>query len=130
METSEEISGKQAQLIALLLTERTIDDACKKANVSVSTYWRWMKEPNFLTEYRSTRSRILENTVAKLQSLSTDAIEALERNLHCENPSIEIRSATIILEHSAKGVEALNLLVRVEELESIISRLEAGDEET
>ena len=124
MNRSEKISAKQAGLIALLLTERTIDDACKKAKVSVSTYWRWMKEPAFLAEYRKARDGILENTVAQIQSLTSEAIETLRRNMNCKVPSVEIRCATIILDQSFKGVEIMSLQNRVEELEGLMNGLE------
>jgi hypothetical protein len=124
MNSSEKLSAKQSNLIALLLTERTIDEACKKAKVSVSTYWRWMQDQDFLDQYGSARHGILENTVAKLQSLSFQAIETHERNLNCENPSVEIRCATIILEQSVKGIEVLGLQNRVEYLESVLKSIE------
>jgi hypothetical protein len=117
MPSTDEVSIKQEKLIALLLTERTIDEACKKAGVNVTTYWRWMQDEVFLKEYRKVRRGILENTVAKLQSSTYQAIEALERNLSCENPSVEIRCAQIILEQSMKGLEALEIENRLEELE-------------
>lgn len=123
-----EISAKQEKLIALLLTERTIDEACKKANVAVTTYWRWMKDENFLIQYRRTRRGILENTVAKLQSVTYQAIETLERNLTCENPGAEIRSAQIILEQSIKGLEMLDVENRIEMLEELVKSWEKRDE--
>lgn len=117
MPSTDDASIKQEKLIALLLTERTIDEACKKAGVNVTTYWRWMQDETFLKEYRKVRRGILENTVAKLQSSTYQAIETLERNLTCENPSVEIRCAQIILEQSMKGLEALEIENRLEELE-------------
>jgi len=125
MNSSNGISNKQEKLIALLLTERTIDEACKKANVAIVTYWRWMQNENFLKHYRKARRGILENTVAKLQSITFAAIDTLERNLNCENPSVEVRSAAIILEQSIKGLEILDVENRVEWLEE---SLKARDE--
>ena len=124
MQTTDDLSANQEKLIALLLTEKTIDEACKKAGVNVTTYWRWMQDESFLREYRKVRRGILENTVAKLQSVTYQAIETLERNLHCENPSVEIRCAQIILEQSMKGLETLEVENRVEILEDTISTLE------
>ena len=117
METSGKITAKQERLIALLLTERTIDEACKKANLAVTTYWRWMQDETFLRQYRKARRGILENTVAKLQSIAFAAIDTLERNLNCENPSVEVRSAAIVLEQSLKGLEILDVESRLEILE-------------
>lgn len=124
MNTSGEITPKQQKLIALLLTEKTIDAACKKANVAVSTYWRWMHDLRFLTAYRVARRGIIENTVAKLQSLAFTAIDALERNLNCENPAVEIRSASIVLDQSIRGLEILDVEGRLVMLESVINRSE------
>lgn len=123
-----EISAKQNKLIALLLTEKTIDAACAKANVAVTTYWRWMQDENFLSEYRKVRRGILENTIAKLQSVTHQAIETLERNLNCENPATEIRAAQIILEQSLKGLEILDVENRVEMLEILLNKMEAQNE--
>lgn len=123
------ISAKQEKLIALLLTERTIDEACKKANVAATTYWRWMQEDDFLKMYRRTRRGILENTVAKLQSITFQAIETLEKNLTCENPAVENRSAQIILEQSIKGLEMLGIEDRIETLEVLVKKLENGNEQ-
>lgn len=124
MKASMKITPKQEKLIALLLTERTIEQACLKANIAVTTYWRWMKDTNFLIEYRAARRGILENTIAKIQSITFAAIDTLERNLNCENPSVEIRCAAIILEQSIKGVELLDLADKLEALESLIKHRE------
>lgn len=122
------ISTKQEKLIGLLLTEKTIDEACKKAGINATTYWRWMQDQNFLKQYRRARRGILENTVAKLQSVTYQAIETLERNLTCENPGSEIRSAQIILEQSIKGLEILDVEKRLEMLEVLVKELEKRDE--
>lgn len=119
-----DLTAKQEKLIALLLSERTIDDACQKAKVNVSTYWRWMKDRKFLDRYRQVRRGILENAVAKLQSITFEAIDTLARNLHCENPSVENRCAAIFLEQSVKGMELLDVENRIQELESIIREME------
>jgi len=124
MKSSGENTAKQEKLIGLLLTERTIEGACKKANVAVSTYWRWMQDQRFLKAYRTARRGIMENTVAKLQSIVFAAIDTLERNLSCENPGVEIRCAAIILEQSIKGVEMLDVEGRLEMLESMVKMQE------
>ena len=63
-EQSEDVTVKQEKLIALLLTEKTIDEACKKAGVNFTTQWHWMQDETFLKEYRKVRRGILENTFA------------------------------------------------------------------
>jgi hypothetical protein len=87
-----------------------------------------MQNGHFLQHYRTTRRGILENTVARLQSVTFQAIETLERNLTCENPSAEIRSAQIILEQSIKGLETLDLENRLEMLETLVKQKEEKNE--
>ncbi len=122
-----ELTAKQEKLIALLLTEKTIDEACKKMSINATTYWRWMQDEKFLRQYRKARRGILENTVAKLQSVTYQAIETLERNLTCESPAVEIRSAQIILEQSIKGLETLDVESRLEVLEHVIKAKEKDE---
>lgn len=83
-----------------------------------------MKEPRFHQEYQTARRRILENTVARLQALTISAIDTLERNLNCENPSVETRTATVILEQAMRGLELLDLDIRLENLEAVIEASE------
>lgn len=117
MKDSSEISAKQEKLIANLVTERTIEKACQASGVSSVTFWRWSKTTVFQREYRKARRGIFENAVAKLQSLTLAAVECLEKNLASENPSVELRAASIILDMSAKGIETFDLAERLETLE-------------
>lgn len=119
MKSRSGLSVKQEKLIAYLLTERTIDQACQRAEVAVVTYWRWMQDRKFITVYRRARRDVIEGTVSRLQNMSAAAIDALERNLTCENPASEIRAATIILEQAVKGVELLDLESRIDDLEEL-----------
>jgi hypothetical protein len=121
METLGNISPKQERLIIFLLNERTIEEACRKAGVGISTHWRWARDERFLNRYRDARRGLLENTVSRLQAIANSAVDALERNLTCKNPSVEVRSAAVILEHAIRGLEAMDIDVRLKELEAIIA---------
>ena len=57
-------------------------------------------------------------------ALPTAAIDTLERNLNCENPAVEIRSASIVLEQSIKGLEILDVEGRLVMLESLVKHTE------
>jgi hypothetical protein len=129
MKRNREITPTQEKLIAELLVERSVESACRKTNVAVTTYWRWMQDPRFLEQYRKARRGILENTVARIQSITLSALDTLERNLNCENPSVEVRCAAIILEQSIKGVESLDVAARLELLEALVNTREERGEQ-
>ena len=116
------ISAKQERLIAFLLSDRTIEGACQRASVAVTTYWRWMRDEEFLREYRNARKGVLENTVARLQAITFAAIDTLERNLNCENPSVETRAAAIVVTQAIRGLEILDVENRLAALEALIEK--------
>lgn len=120
MKEMSELTPKQEKLIAYLVTERTIEEACRKAKVAPVTYWRWMKDYRFVQQYRRVRVDLLEASVTRLQGLSARAIDALERNLKCGNPGAEIRAATSILEFAVKGLETMDMEARVALLEAVM----------
>jgi len=116
------ISGRQERLISFLLSDRTAEEACQRAGVAFTTYWRWMRHPEFLREYRNARKGVLENTVGRLQAVVHIAIDTLERNLNCENPSVETRAASIVVTQAIRGLEILDVENRLAALEALIEK--------
>ena len=123
---AEDVSVKQDKLIPYLLTENSIEAACKRAGVGTATYYRWLSDKAFVEKFRQARSSILENTVARLQSLAGEAVETLRKNLSCGNPAVENRAAIAILDQTVKGVETLDIL---EKLETVQAMLKAEENE-
>ena len=90
------------------------------------TLWRWLQLPDFQASYRTARRQVVERAVSELQAACGEAVETLKRNLHCENPAVEIRAAHIILEQSVSGIELMDLQERVERLEAMLETQEKG----
>ena len=110
-------TNKDRALIALL-ERNSIRDAAKACRLSEETIYRYSRDPDFVRDYREARRQTEENAISKLQAATGEAVETLERNLHCENPAVEIRTAQIILENAIKGVELIDVLERLERLEN------------
>lgn len=110
-------SNKEKAIIALLETS-SIVEAASKSGLSQETIYRYLRDKEFLKEYRSARRQIVENSIGQIQAATVEAVETLQRNLHCENPAVEVRAAQVILETSFKGTELLDVLERLEILES------------
>ena len=124
MANSEDGNTKQDKLLPFLLTESSIEAACKKGGVSVATYYRWLGDKDFVAKFREARNSILENTVARLQSLAGEAVETLKRNLNCGNPAAENRSAQLILEQTIKGVETLDIQEKLDTVQKLLEQQE------
>jgi hypothetical protein len=106
------------KVVAALLESATITEAAAKCDLNERTLRRYLDDAEFQKEYRSARRAVFEQNIVRLQSLHAGAVDTLERNLNCENPSVEVRSAQIVIEASRKDFETLDILERLETLEN------------
>ena len=101
-----------------LLTSTSISEAAITSGLSERTLYRFLEDSEFKNEYQTARRRIFEQNIFRLQSLHGEAVETLQRNLSCENASVEVRAAQIIIESNRKDFETFDILERLETLES------------
>ena len=123
-------AGKRERLedraLAALLSEPTIVQAATRAGVSESTLLRWLQETQFQARYRTARRQVVEQAVSRLQQATTDAVDALSRNMQCGVPASEIAAAKAVLDFAVKGVELVDLTERVAQLEQSAAVKEGG----
>jgi hypothetical protein len=110
-------TANKEKALAALLESATITDAAQKCGLSEKTLRRYLDDGAFQTEFRAARRVVFEQNIVRLQSLHAGAVDTLERNLNCENPSVEVRAAQIIIEGNRKDFETLDILTRLEALE-------------
>jgi hypothetical protein len=115
---------KQAQLIAALLTEPTIEAAARKAGVSKRTALRWMKSPPFAAAYRQARRAVVEHAVTGMQRLSGRSVEVLARAL--EGDQADPRLALGVYDRSVAGLETFDLVDEVARLAAKLEELQRG----
>jgi hypothetical protein len=113
----ERLSRKQEVAIVALLEQDTVEKAAQAVGVNEKTLRNWQKRPDFVAAFRAARRNIVEGAITRLQQLATGAILALNRNLTCRIPAVEVRTAQIVLEQSLRALELGDVLERVEELE-------------
>src|SRR5215213_4857777 len=108
----------QDRAIVALLNEPTLEAAAAAVGISDVTLWRWLKQPEFKTRVREARRAMVEGAIGRLQQATTEAVDALRRNLACGTPSVEVRAATAILDQAVKAIELFDLTERVDRLEA------------
>lgn len=110
---------RREQAIAALLSSSTVEDAARKAGVSVATLKRWLSEDeDFRREYHAARLAIVEGTTNLLLTLNTSAILTLAQNLRAPRPADSNRAAIAILDLSIRGVEQQQLKAELAELKA------------
>jgi AcrR family transcriptional regulator len=112
-------TNKEKALSALLKSS-TVIEAAKVCGLSEETLYRYLRDKEFVSDYRNARRQVVENSITQLQQASGEAVETLRRNLSCSNPQAEIRSAQIILDNALKGVELVDILERLEQIENAV----------
>jgi hypothetical protein len=113
------IGRKKEEAIAALLSQRSIDDAARVANIAPRTLYRWMKEPEFDASYRQAQRDSFAQTTARLQQGSTAAVSTLLKVMVDPKtpPSTKVRAADSVLGHAAKAIELHDIEARLTELE-------------
>ncbi len=109
--------ANREKALSALLESATITDAAKSCGLSEKTLRRYLEDAEFQKEFRAARRVVFEQNIVRLQSLHAGAVDTLERNLTCENPSVEVRAAQIIIEGNRKDFETLDILERLEKIE-------------
>ena len=109
---------KKEEAIAALLTHRNLEDAAKAVDVSVKTLRRWMKEPDFIQEYRRARWEVMEQAYARAQQNTNAAASVLLKLMVDAStpPSGRIRAALGIFDIARQALD-LDIETRVAELE-------------
>jgi hypothetical protein len=108
----------QENALNALLASASITDAAQICGLSEKTLRRYLEDAEFQKEFRAARRVVFEQNIVRLQSLHAGAVDTLERNLNCENPSVEVRAAQIIIEGNRKDFETLDILQRLEKIEN------------
>ncbi len=108
--------NKEKILIALL-EGVSIRDAAKTSGVSEATIYNYLKDTEFLSEYRTARRQTVENAIGQMQNAASEAVERLRELMSCENHAVAARCAQIIFENSIRGLELTDILSRLEILE-------------
>jgi hypothetical protein len=119
MRASGEISRKQEQAIAALLTCSSIADAVQQCGMAESTLYRWLKETAFRAAYREARRQVVQQAIGQLQQATGTAVQTLVTIMQYAeaSASAKVSAAKAILETAVKAVEIEDLAARISALE-------------
>jgi hypothetical protein len=68
---------KKEAVIAALLTERNHTEAARAAGIDLSTLKRWLRDPEFIQDYRRARWEVVEQGYARVQQNTPAAAQVL-----------------------------------------------------
>jgi hypothetical protein len=117
MSSSGELSARQERALTCLLAAPSITEAAQQAEIGESTLRMWLRNDAFLAAYRAARRQVVEATIARLQQLTSEAAEALQRGMASTNTNASIKAACAVLDYAFRGAELIDLAERLEKLE-------------
>jgi hypothetical protein len=126
--SSSNLTRKQEEAIIALLTQRSVDEAARAADVATRTLYRWMKDSEFDAAYRAAKRASFGQSIARLPHLSGAAVSTLGKIMldSATPPSVRVRAADSILNHAAKAIEIENIEERVSEIERALDHAKPG----
>lgn len=120
--TGQNLTNKQLKAIPLVLEARSIVVGVKKARISKTTFYGWLKDPEFKAEFVLQRQELVDLALHELKMATSEAVSVLRGLLNAEGESVRLRTATAILDNVLKSIEMENLEKRVEALERSLKK--------
>jgi AcrR family transcriptional regulator len=117
MNDSKALTARQTRVIPYLLDASSFEEGCKRAGVSKTTAYTWLKEEIFRQELRRQRDELIERALDSLKANVSKATETLVKLLDSESEPMQARAAEDIIEFAQKAFEHEELEKRIEALE-------------
>lgn len=114
---ADSLTPRQYKAIGALLSESSIRKASEVSGVPERTLYQWLKNGEFDAAYRAARREAVEQATARLQRISSKAVETLDRLMTCGKHAIEHAAARTVLEFAIKAVEIEDIQARLDALE-------------
>ncbi len=116
-----ELSAGQLKAIAALLATRTVEEAAKRAKVSRSTLFDWLKLERFKERLKEERETLFDEGIGALKAATRTASAKLIALLNSRNENVRRLTAKEIIGVSLKIAEVQDLEERVSKLEEMLA---------
>jgi hypothetical protein len=116
----QQLNEKQLRAIPYLLSGKDVENACRAANISTTTFYNWLRNPIFKKELDKQRTNLITDAMTKLRSGVGAAVDRLLALVHSESEEIARKSATSVIEMVLKLRESEEVEQRLESIEKII----------
>ena len=111
------LSERQLKALPFLACSPTLTEGTNLAEISRTTFYRWMEDDDFRSELERLRNEATEFAQLELKGLMLKSVMVIGEAMEDPNPSIRLRAAQI----------ALSTHIKVNELKEIEKRLDLLD---
>ncbi len=115
------LTDRQLKAIPIIATRPTYSEGCKKAKVNRTTFYEWLKIPEFKAELDRQRDEIAAEAFAMLSQGLTKAIETLVGLLDSKDDRLKRLAAKDVIDFIIRHKENEDLDERLKEVEKLLA---------
>jgi hypothetical protein len=115
------LTGRQLKVIPIIVASATYSEGCKKARLNRTTFYEWLKKPEFKAELNRQRDEIAAEAFGVLSQGLTKAVETLVSLLDNKDNRLKRLAAKDIVDFVLRHKENAELDCRLTELERILA---------
>ena len=115
------LTDRQLKAIPIIVTSPTYSQACKKAKVNRTTFYEWLKIPEFKAELDRQRNEIAAEAFGVLSQSLTQAVEALVGLLKNKDNRLKRLAAKDVIDFIIRHKENEDLNERLKEVEKLLA---------
>ena len=115
------LTARQLKAIPIIVTCPTYSEACKKARVNRTTFYEWLKIPDFKSELDRRRDEIAAEAFGVLSQGLTKAVEILVGLLDNKDDRLKRLAAKDVIDFIVRHKENKDLDKRLTEIEKLLA---------
>jgi hypothetical protein len=119
----QKLTSRQLKAIPFIVTSPTYTEGCEKARVDRTTFYEWLRQPEFRAELERQREQVASQAFGLLSQNLTKAVEKLVELLDDNDKRLRRFAAKDIIEQYLKCKELQDLTKRIEAIEGRIAGL-------
>lgn len=111
------LTARQLKAIPHIVSSHTYTEGCKKAKINKTTFYKWLKEPEFKVELDRQRNEIAAEAFGVLSQGLTKAVETLVGLLDNKDDRLKRLAAKDVIDFIIRHKENEDLDERLTEIE-------------
>ena len=116
-----ELTPRQLKTIPFIVSSPTYTEGIEKAKLNRTTFYKWLKEPEFKAELDRHRDEVAAVALGILSQSLTKAIETLTGLLNTQDERLKRLVCKDIIEHILKYREVDDLDARLKKIEKLLA---------
>ena len=115
------LTDRQLKAIPVIVANSTYTEGCKKARLNRTTFYEWLKEPEFKAELDRQRDGVAAEAFGVLSQSLTKAVETLAGLLDTKDNRLKRLTAKDIIDFIIRHKENEDLDKRLTEVEKLLA---------